>query len=85
VSDSRVTIHMAASLDGFIARKDGSIDWLETSDEFADGATMDPAFIAVVPRDNRLLCDGLAHVRDGVEFRVEGLRMVVLAPNRPSS
>jgi dihydrofolate reductase len=46
VSDSRVTIHMAASLDGFIARKDGSIDWLETSDEFADGATMDPAFIA---------------------------------------
>ena len=41
-SDSRVTIHMAASLDGFIARKDGSVDWLETSDEFADGATMEP-------------------------------------------
>ena len=40
-TDSRVTIHMAASLDGFIARKDGSVDWLETSDEFADGATMD--------------------------------------------
>ena len=39
-----VTIHMAASLDGFIARKDGSVDWLETSDEFAGGATMDPAF-----------------------------------------
>src|SRR5690606_40472077 len=31
---SRVTIHMAASLDGFIARKDGSVDWMETSDEF---------------------------------------------------
>ena len=29
-SDSRVTIHMAASLDGFIARKDGRVDWLET-------------------------------------------------------
>jgi dihydrofolate reductase len=43
--DSRVTIHMAASLDGFIARKDGSVDWLETSDEFEDGATMDPEFI----------------------------------------
>ena len=42
---SRVTIHMAASLDGFIARKDGSVDWLETSDEFADGATMDPEFV----------------------------------------
>ena len=33
--DSRVTIHMAASLDGFIARKDGRVDWMETSDEFA--------------------------------------------------
>jgi dihydrofolate reductase len=44
-TNSRVTIHMAASLDGFIARKDGSVDWLETSDEFADGATMDPAFV----------------------------------------
>ena len=37
---SRVTIHMAASLDGFIARKDGSVDWLETSDEFEDGETL---------------------------------------------
>ena len=44
-TDSRVTIHMAASLDGFIARKDGSVDWLETSDNFAGGATMDPAFV----------------------------------------
>jgi dihydrofolate reductase len=45
VTDSRVTIHMAASLDGFIARKDGSVDWLETSDEFAGGDTMDPGFV----------------------------------------
>jgi dihydrofolate reductase len=44
-TDSRVTIHMAASLDGFIARKDGSVDWLETADEFAPGDTMDPAFV----------------------------------------
>ncbi len=39
---SRVTIHMVASLDGFIARRDGGVDWLETSDHFADGASMDP-------------------------------------------
>ena len=45
ISDSRVTIHMAASLDGFIARKDGRGDWLETSDEFADGETLDPGFV----------------------------------------
>jgi dihydrofolate reductase len=37
---SRVTIHMAASLDGFIARKDGGVDWLETSDTFEGGDTM---------------------------------------------
>jgi dihydrofolate reductase len=43
---SRVTIHMAASLDGFIARRDGSVDWLETSDRFAGGDTMDPGFVA---------------------------------------
>jgi len=41
-ADSRVTIHMAASLDGFVARRDGSVDWLETSDEFADGKVMEP-------------------------------------------
>jgi dihydrofolate reductase len=45
-TDSRVTIHMAASLDGFIARKDGRVDWLETADEFADGHTMEPEFVA---------------------------------------
>ena len=43
--DSRVTIHMAASLDGFIARPDGRVDWLDTSDEFAGGDTMDPGFV----------------------------------------
>jgi dihydrofolate reductase len=36
---------MAASLDGFIARKDGGVDWMETSDEFAGGETMDPGFV----------------------------------------
>ena len=40
ITDSRVTIHMAASLDGFIARQDGRVDWLETSDQFAGGATL---------------------------------------------
>jgi dihydrofolate reductase len=39
--DSRVTIHMVASLDGFVARKDGRVDWLETSDVYAAGETMD--------------------------------------------
>lgn len=46
IKASRVTIHMAASLDGFVARKDGSVDWLETADEFAGGETMDAATVA---------------------------------------
>ena len=44
-SESRVTIHMVASLDGFIARKDGRVDWLETSDEYAGGETLTAASI----------------------------------------
>ena len=44
-TESRVTIHMVASLDGFIARKDGRVDWLETSDRFEDGDTLDPEFV----------------------------------------
>ncbi|MBV9009254.1 MAG: dihydrofolate reductase [Verrucomicrobia bacterium] len=40
-SDSKVTIHMVASLDGFIARPDGGIDWMDTADEFAGGETLD--------------------------------------------
>jgi dihydrofolate reductase len=44
-TNARVTIHMAASLDGFIARRDGRVDWLETSDEFDGGTTMEPGFV----------------------------------------
>jgi dihydrofolate reductase len=45
IPDSRLTIHMAASLDGFVARRDGRVDWLETSDKFADGETLAPGFV----------------------------------------
>ena len=43
---SRVTIHMAASLDGFIARRDGRVDWLETSDHFEGGDTLTAESVA---------------------------------------
>jgi dihydrofolate reductase len=42
---SRVTIHMAASVDGFIARRDGSVDWLETADTFEGGETLGAEYV----------------------------------------
>lgn len=42
---SKVTVHMAASLDGFIARTDGRTDWMETADEYQAGESMDPEFV----------------------------------------
>jgi dihydrofolate reductase len=36
---------MVASLDGFIARKDGGVDWLETSDRFDGGVSMTPQIV----------------------------------------
>ena len=42
---SKVTIHMAASLDGFIARADGSTGWMATSDDYADGESLDPEYV----------------------------------------
>jgi dihydrofolate reductase len=43
---STVTIHMVASLDGFIARKDGATDWLETADVYEAGIALTGADIA---------------------------------------
>jgi dihydrofolate reductase len=38
-----VTIHMVSSLDGYIAKKDNSISWFETSDNYDKGiAGQDP-------------------------------------------
>ena len=71
--DSRVTIHMAASLDGFIARKDGSVDWLETSDEFADGDNMDPGFVDSVLKTIDCYVMGSRTYETAVRFEAQGL------------
>ena len=65
---SRVTIHMAASLDGFIARKDGRVDWLETSDEFAGGDTLDPGFVEAFLKAIDCYVMGSRTYEDRVEF-----------------
>jgi len=33
----KITIHMVSSLDGYIAKKDNSVSWFETSDHFENG------------------------------------------------
>jgi dihydrofolate reductase len=35
----KVTIHMVSSLDGMIAKKDNSVSWFETSDNYEKGVT----------------------------------------------
>jgi len=38
--NSRVTIHMVSSLDGFIAKKDRSVTWVESTDSYERGITL---------------------------------------------
>ena len=40
---STITLHLVASLDGFIAKKDNSISWMDTSDVYERGVTDDGA------------------------------------------
>ena len=35
----KVTIHMVSSLDGYIAKKDNSVSWFETSDNYENGVS----------------------------------------------
>jgi len=70
---SRVTIHMAASLDGFIARKDGNVDWLETSDEFVGGETMDPEFVEAFLKTIDCYIMGSRTYETALSFEAKGL------------
>jgi dihydrofolate reductase len=63
---------MAASLDGFIARKDGSVDWLETSDEFEGGNTMDPEFVADFLRTIDCYVMGSRTYETALDFEAKG-------------
>jgi len=72
-AESRVTIHMAASLDGFIARKEGSVDWLETSDEFAGGKTMDPELVGAFLKGIDCYVMGSRTYETALGFEAKGL------------
>jgi dihydrofolate reductase len=71
--DSLVTIHMVASLDGFIARMDGRVDWLETSDEFAGGDTLDPEFVEAFLKTIDCYVMGSRTYETALNFEARGL------------
>jgi dihydrofolate reductase len=64
---------MVASLDGFIARKDGRVDWMETSDEFADGETMDPQFVEAFLKTIDCYVMGSRTYETALSFEAKGL------------
>ena len=69
----RVTIHMAASLDGFIARRDGSVDWLETSDNFEGGDILTPESVAQFLRTIDCYVMGSRTYETALDFEAKGL------------
>jgi dihydrofolate reductase len=71
--DSRVTIHMAASLDGFIARKDGRVDWMETSDEFVGGESLDPSEVEAFLKTIDCYVMGSRTYETALSFEAKGL------------
>jgi dihydrofolate reductase len=69
----RVTIHMVASLDGFIARRDGSVDWLETSDSFDGGTSMTPESITEFLKTIDCYVMGSRTYETALDFEAKGL------------
>lgn len=71
--DSRVTVHMVASLDGFIARKDGNVEWLETADTFEDGEKMSPEFVQDVLQSVGCYVMGSHTYETALRFETQGM------------
>src|SRR5579872_6101621 len=69
---SRVTIHMVASLDGFVARKNGRVDWLETQDRYEAGETMDATMIAEFLRTIDCYVMGSRTYETALNFEAKG-------------
>jgi dihydrofolate reductase len=68
-----VTIHMVASLDGFIARKDGREDWIETSDHDDGGTTMTPELVEQFLRTIDCYVMGSRTYETALDFEARGL------------
>lgn len=64
---------MVASLDGFIARKNGSVDWLETSDNFDVGDTMTPELVEEFLRTIDCYVMGSRTYETALDFEARGM------------
>ena len=71
-TESCVTIHMVASLDGFIARKDGRVDWLETSDRFEEGDTLAPELVQAFVKTIDCYVMGSRTYETALDFEARG-------------
>jgi dihydrofolate reductase len=63
---------MVASLDGFIARRDGRVDWMETPDEFVGGDTMDPGFVEAFLKTIDCYVMGSRTYETALDFEAKG-------------
>ena len=67
---------MVASLDGFIARKDGRVDWLEVSDEFDGGDTLTPELVQAFLETIDCYVMGSRTYETALAFEAKGLGWV---------
>lgn len=69
---SHVTIHMVASLDGFISRRDGRVDFLDTTDEYPSGGTMNAEEISAFLRTIDCYVMGSRTYETALGFEAQG-------------
>ncbi|MEO0727772.1 MAG: hypothetical protein AAFZ63_24725 [Bacteroidota bacterium] len=58
---AKITIHMVASLDGFIAKPDGSVSWMQPRDQYEWGRDLDDGEDRGLLTICRLLRAGFLH------------------------
>jgi dihydrofolate reductase len=64
---------MASSLDGFIARRDERVDWLETSDSFEGGDTLSSEFVVEFLKTIDCYVMGSRTYETALRFEEQGL------------
>ncbi len=63
----KATVYIATSVDGFIARENGGIDWLPDGEEIEDGEDYG---VSGIHRFGRCHCHGASHLRVGLVIRL---------------